>query len=431
VSIVILHKKNLSRRRLLAKARQYADQHGERLLLIMADPTWEPMYFDRTATADTTSIADATRALKQLAVDEREPIRGIITLSEFCVPIVAALAAEFGLPGLGQDTAYAARDKLRMRRAFAKSGDVPQPRFELAHTAAGARRIAQEFGYPAIIKPIIGCHSMFVHKVSTEADVDQVFDEAQRGAWDGFAFDPLHAELRDQYAGGVLVEQFVPGPEISVESLVIDGVTHSLAIHDKPLPQGSTFEEIYASTPTRLPADTVTEVLAATARVHAALGIDTGATHVEFRLRDGREPVVLEAGARMGGGPIYRSVLLSTGVDMLEAVLDLATGRRPQIAPHGAPVPIGFRNIFPEQGGRVVGVVGVDEANGQQHVHEVEVFRKVGEFADVPPNTYEGHGHVIFTAPTLDELDRRFAELTRTLRIETDGRRPAEAAGHA
>ncbi|MFF9644128.1 ATP-grasp domain-containing protein [Kitasatospora aureofaciens] len=419
MSILLVHKKNLSRRRLLEKTREYAQRHGERLLLIMADPTWESEYFDRVAVADTTSIEESLKACRALLAEEEEPVTGVITLSEFCVPTAAAIAAELDLPSVSEQTAYTARDKFAMRSAFAEAGDVPQPKFALVTDAQQAVEHAEQFGYPVIIKPVIGCHSMFVQKIHDEQELVEAFPEIQKGAWEGFAFDPLHERTFNRYGGGILIEEFVGGTEISVESLIVDGVTHSIAIHDKPLPQGTTFEEVYACTPTRLPAETVAKIYAATAACHRALGITTGASHVEWRLRDGKEPVILEAGARMGGGPIYRSVLLSTGVDMLEAMLDLATGRTPTIEPRPEPTPIGFRNIFPERPGTLSEIVGAAEAEAADDVHDLEIFRGIGDALDVPPNTYEGYGHVIFTAPDIERLDARFAELLRTLRLET------------
>jgi len=111
-------------------------------------------------------------------------------------------------------------------------------------------------------------------------------------------------------------------------------------------------------------------------------------------------------------------------VDMLEAMLDLATGRPPTVESREQPTPIGFRNIFPERAGHLVEVVGVEESEADPNVHDIEIFRELGQFADTPPNTYEGHGHVIFAAPAFAELDDRFAQLVRDLRLETDGRRP-------
>jgi biotin carboxylase len=420
MSILLLHTKNLSRRRHLERARRYADEHGQRLLLIVKEPTWEQEYVHKVVLADTTSIPETVVAAKKLAEEETEPITAVLTFVEHSVPSAAAVAEEFGLPHVSPRTAYIARDKYAMRQAFAEAGNVPQPKFALARTLDEARQAAEKVGYPLILKPFIGGGSMYVRSIDNDAELAEYFDFIRDGAWDGFDYDPLYQPAVKQYGRAILVEEFVPGVEISVESLVVNGETHSIAIHDKPLPTGPYFEEVYACTPTRLPSDLVDVLYQATAAAHKALNIDIGATHVEFRLRDGREPVILEAAARLGGGPIYRSVQLSTGVDMVEAVLELAMGRTPKIEPRRQPVWTGFRNIFPTEAGKLREITGLAEAEAAPDVHDIEVYRKPGDFLNVPPHTFQGHGHVLFTAGSERELDETFHGLLNSIRFEVE-----------
>lgn len=414
MSILVLHKKNLSRRRHLARARKYAEDNGQRLLLIMKDPTWEKEYVDQVVVADTSSIEETGAAARGLA----EPVDAVLTFAEASVPAVARVGAELGLPAVGERTAFLARDKHAMRMAV--GAKAAQPDFALARDLDEARRAAGRIGYPVILKPIIGTGSMYVRAVGSGDDLARHFETVHRGSWESLDYDPLHRAAREQYGGALLIEEFVPGTEISVESVVSGGRTTSFAIHDKPLPTGPTFEEVYACTPTRLPRATVERLYAATAAVHEAMGIEIGVTHVEFRLRDG-EPVLLEAAARMGGGPIYRSVQLSTGVDMVEAALDLAMGRAPVIAPRPEPVAVGFRNIFPGRAGTLAAVHGVEEARADPRVDEIEIYRRVGEHLKVPPQTFQGHGHLIFTAGSVDLLDEVFEEFRRLVRLEVTG----------
>lgn len=422
MSILILHKKNLSRRRHLARTQRYAQEHGERVLLVMKDPTWEGDYADRVIKADTASIPDTLAAVKEATVDEPEPITAVVTFIDSGVPTAAALANALGLPSISDRTAYLARDKFAMRTAFAQAGDIPQPRFGVAHTLAEAKELAGYVGYPLVLKPFIGSGSMYVRSIADERELTEHFEEIRAGAWDGFEFDPLHADAVHEYAGGLLMEEFVPGAEISVESLIVHGRTHSIAIHDKPLPTGPTFEEVYACTPTRLPEDVVAALYAVTESVHRAMGITTGASHVEFRLRGDREPVILEAAARMGGGPIYRSVQLSTGVDMVAALLDIASGREPVIEPDPNPNAAGFWNIFPQRPGNLTEVAGLAQAQADPRVDEVDIYKRLGEFLDVPPRTFQSHGHLIFTAPRQQDLDESFHELTELVQLRTDWR---------
>jgi biotin carboxylase len=420
MSILIVHKTNLSRRRHLARSRDYARGHGERLLMIMKDPTWELEYVDRVVTADTTSIEETVAAAKMLAENESEPIRGVVTFAEACVPTIARVAAEFGLPGASEQTAYAARDKYAMRITNAAAGNVSQPGFELAQTLDEAKNAAARLGYPLIMKPIIGTGSMYVRSVANERELAENFGPIRQGAWTGFDYDPLNTAAHEEYGGALLMEEFVPGPEVSVESLVIGGRTRSIAIHDKPLPTGPTFEEVYACTPTRLPAETVERLYDATAAVHKAMDITMGATHVEFRLRDGEEPVLLEAADRMGGGPIYRSVQLSTGVDMVTAVLDIATGRTPVVEPRDEPTSVGFWNIFPARAGILCEIRGVEQAQADPRVDEIEIYRRLGDRLAVPPQTFQGHGHLIFQVGAMSELEDTFDELVQMVNLETE-----------
>jgi len=414
MSIVIVHKTNLSRRRHLERARRYAVEHGEELVLLMAGATWEAEFADRVVPVD---VGDADAVLAAVKA-ETGPVSGVITFAEALVPAVARVAAEFGLPWVGERTAQLARDKYRMRLAAAEAG-VPQPRFGLARTVAEALAVGERVGYPLVLKPVLGTGSMFVRSVADRAELAQHFATFRAGAWDGFTKDPLHDAAEREYDGALLLEEFVGGPEISVESVVDGGVTRSFAIHDKPLPTGPTFEEVYACTPSRLPEDVATAAYRAAAGVHAALGITVGGTHVEFRLRDGVEPVLLEAAARLGGGPIYASVLLSTGVDLVAAALDLATGRTPVIEPRERPTAVGFWNIFPAEPGRLVAAHGVAAARADDRVAELEIYRSPGDVLAVPPQTFQGHGHLIFTAPSVDDLDDTFADLTGLVRLET------------
>ncbi|GIH66722.1 MULTISPECIES: ATP-grasp domain-containing protein [Microbispora] len=419
MSILVVHGKNLSRRRHLARVHAFGREHGQRVLLLMKNPSWESEHADRVVTVDTSVLGDTLAAAVRLRDEESEPIRAVVTFSERLVPAAARIAAELGLPYVSEHTAHIARDKYAMREAVAAAGGVLQPRYGLARSLPEARELAGRFGYPLILKPVIGTGSMYVRCVADDAELAEHFEFLRAESWDASDQDPLYRAAHEEYGGALLVEEFVPGTEICIESLVHRGETRVVAIHDKPLPTGPTFEEVYACTPTRLPADLVRTITDATAAVHRAMGIEIGPTHVEFRLRDEREPVLLEAAARMGGGPIYRSVQLSLGIDLVEAALEQALGGEPRLEPATAPRPVGFWNIFPEQPGVLTAVHGVEEAAADPRIDEFEIYREIGEYLKVPPQTFQGHGHLIFTVDEVDQLDGVFAELTKTVRLDT------------
>jgi hypothetical protein len=103
-----------------------------------------------------------------------------------------------------------------------------------------------------------------------------------------------------------LVEEYVPGPEISIDALLADGVLTVVAVFDKPeMPDGPTFEETMLVTPSRLPADVIARAEGVVERAARALGLRHGPLHAELRIDqrwgDSR-PKMLELAARSRGG---------------------------------------------------------------------------------------------------------------------------------
>ncbi|MBN6038030.1 ATP-grasp domain-containing protein [Amycolatopsis sp. 195334CR] len=407
MSLLVVHVANVARRRHFARLRA----HCPRLLLLMREPSWEAEFADRVVDADTTDLAATVAAARALA--EREPVHGVLAFVEHAVPLAAAVAAELGLPFVSPETAYLARDKHAMRQAFAEAG-LAQPGFGVARTVAEALAAADRIGYPLVLKPILGGGSKYVVRVDDPGQLAERFEATRRGAWDGFADDALREVALERHGEGLLLEGFLPGAEVSVESLVDGGRTEVVAVHDKPLPMnGPYFEELSYTTPSRLSSPVLDRIAEVTAAAHDALGITLGGTHTELRI-DGGEPKILETAARVGGGGVYRSVLLSTGVDLIAAAADLALGRSPQVRAEAAR-PVGTYTFFAEKAGEVVAVKGLPDPA----VSEYEVYVEPGDVVDVPPHVSKSHGCALFTADTVSGLDEVQRRLTRTIRIET------------
>ncbi|MFG3048630.1 ATP-grasp domain-containing protein [Streptomyces sp. NPDC048241] len=420
MSVLVVHKSNASRRGHLVKAAEYAKKHGDRFLLVVNDPTWEHELADVVVSVDTSDIEATVAAVRALAATEPEPIRAVAAFAGHGVPAAAAVAADLGLPFVGEQVARTVRDKYAMREAFA-SQNVPQPAYGLARTIDEAVTQAARIGFPLVLKPLIDNDSGYFRRVDDVAELTEHFPVVQRGAWSGIAPNPLYAWMVETYDSALLLEEYLPGAEVSVESVVVDGQAHVVAIHDKPVPaEGPYFVDVHYATPSRVPAEVRERIVELTAASHRAVGIATGAVHTEFRIQSDGTPKILETAARLGGGPIYQSVLLSTGVDMVVAVLDVASGRTPDLTPKSAPTPAGFYLFFAEKAGRISGISGVDEAGRNPRVHEISLYRKVGDAVDVPPRVWQSHGHVIFSADSEDGFVETFDALVKSIRIEIE-----------
>src|SRR5262249_47808873 len=88
-------------------------------------------------------------------------------------------------------------------------------------------------------------------------------------------------------AAAALVEEFIPGIEVALEGLLVDGDLKVLAIFDKPDPlEGPFFEETIYTTPSRLSVVLQQEIAHTATRAVHALGLTHGPIHAEFRLND-------------------------------------------------------------------------------------------------------------------------------------------------
>lgn len=339
-----------------------------------------PAVVDRVALDIFGARDEAMEELRR--ADEQRPFAGALTLYEAAVPFTAQLAARLHLPGLPVPVARRCRDKLAQRQAFHRRG-LACPGFARARTPAHAARLAARLRLPVVVKPTNGLSSQGVVRADTPLEV-----EVAARLVDAINTETLR-RYTDESTGeqpGILVEEFIDGPEFCVEAFTHDGVTAILAIADKGYPTGPTFEEGTYITPPDLPSDVIDTVCATVVAAHKALGITTGASHTELRLLDGATPVLLEVGARMGGsGVVHLPVAKSTGVDFARLVVRAALGREPNPMPTLRPRPYATSAnwIVPLAGhGEYGGLRGLDEV--LRHPDTVEVLQLLASGAQVP-----------------------------------------------
>jgi biotin carboxylase len=297
-------------------------------LLCGAEPGWPRGYLDGwTVLASMDDTIDATQlcaAARDLAA--RETVSGVLSWDEARILQSAKVAAELGLPGGDPDMVLRCRDKYLTRKAL-DAGGVPQPGSVLVADAGQAAATADALGYPVVLKPRAMGGSLGVVRADTPADLAARFgfarDTTVPGSW--------------RYDEGVLVEQYVPGPEISVDSAVHDGEVLPMFIARKQVGYPPYFEEtghvVDAADPLLADAGLTSVLVAA----HKALGFTDGTTHSEFKLTpDG--PVVIEVNARLGGDLIPYLGMRASGIDPGLAAAAVACGQRPELTKDRSPV---------------------------------------------------------------------------------------------
>jgi biotin carboxylase len=253
------------------------------------------------------------------AVGADRPIVGVLPGFEFYVPAAAQLAAHLGLPGLEPEVGQRVRDKALMRQALAGAG-VSGPRFRLVSTAAELEAAAADVGYPLVIKPTRSAGSVHVSLASCLSEV--------QAAYAAIAFEPA-LDLGTRLGADVLLEEFIPGPEFSVEGFVQNGRAVVVSITEKLVSEPPHFVELGHTVPAAMEPAGQRQIADWTAAVVRALGIDCTVFHLELRLRDGVAQMI-ELGARLPGDSIGSLIEMSTGVNLADIFVQLATGQRVQ-----------------------------------------------------------------------------------------------------
>ncbi|MYS81537.1 ATP-grasp domain-containing protein [Embleya scabrispora] len=329
----------------------------------------------------------------------------VLSACDYYLPVTARIAARLGLPAPAPDAVEAACRKDLTRVRLAAAG-VPGPRFALCRDLGQTRLAAREIGYPVVVKPVDLCAGMLVRKVHDDAEAAR----AHRALVDF----PVNARGQER-APVVLVEEFLTGAEVSVETVTFDGHTHVVGVTDKSLGGAPWFIETGHMFPAALdPAST--RVAADTAvRAVEALGLDHVVAHTEIKLTPGG-PRVVEVNPRPAGNRITELVRHVTGVDLVAACVDVALGRRPDLTER----PTGTRSaaiglLLPNErdlpAGGAATLVGIDGADAVRHRPDVV------ELSLAPPgravraatsnNEYLGH---VMTADTEGAAARESAE---------------------
>ncbi len=338
-------------------------------------------YADEYFNVSTIDIEGVTEVATRFCPD------GIMTLAtDMPMRSIAAATAACGLPGISMDTAIKSTDKGEMIKAFRENG-VEHPWFYILKSKEDLENIIDNVTYPCISKPTDNSGSRGVMLINSKEELKASVEYSSscgRG-------------------GSVIVEEYLKGNEVSVEIIVLGGQVNVLQVTDKLTTGAPHFVETGHTQPSRLPKTDVDAIKDLASRAVKAVGIENGPAHVEIMLTK-NGPKMIELGARMGGDCITTHLVpLSTGVDMIKAVIQLSCGETPDITPKfnkGSAI----RFIDAKQG-VVTEISGVEEALSVDGVKEVSLTKGIGDKLDSVKSSTDRVGFVIAQGETADDAE--------------------------
>ena len=323
-----------------------------------------------------------------LAAAENYHPDGIMTLAtDMPIRSVASVAEKYKLYAVTPSVAQRATDKIEMIRCFERY-DVPHPWFEVITFEEELKDLLLKHSVPFIMKPNDSSGSRGVVLVKDYHEVRDAF---------------LYSKSVSK-SGLILVEEYMQGPEVSVEVMTIRGETTILAVTHK-LTGGAPFcVEMGHSQPSQLPNETIEKIKEVAIKAVQAIGIDNSPSHVEIIVtEDG--PKLVELGARLGGDSITTYLVpLSTGVDMIQACILMALGQIPDIAKKfekGSAIRYAECKL-----GVLQKINGVNEALNIPEVKHVEIVKCLGETLTPIRSSSDRVAYVITQADTAQDAIR-------------------------
>ena len=342
---------------------------------------------------------------KMVAIAKEEHIDGVIhPCSEVAMNVMGRINDELGLCGISKEIALRATNKHLMREAFEKYG-APSPKSILARDEEDAWLLFNnDFDTNAILKPSRNSGSRGIAKV-VKGISKKDFVVLYRRALD---------ESRDHQ---VLIEQFIEGPEFSVEVIVWQGVPHVLAVTDKKTTEAPYFVELGHNQPSIYPDEIQQKLKDGAIAGCKALGLTYCAAHCELKIQNG-EAYLMEIGARMGGDFISTELThLSSGIDMVAATIHVVLGVEPNLKPVEEKHGVAIRYFTPNPW--IVMSMEGEEMLKRPDVYDAEIYVKPGDKVREVKSSLDRSGHVIVTASTPKEAIKLADSLVERVKIIT------------
>ncbi|MDR2210274.1 MAG: ATP-grasp domain-containing protein [Spirochaetaceae bacterium] len=309
-------------------------------------------------------------------------LRGVMTAGTDFSASVAWTAEKTGLPGISYETALDASDKERMRRRFSQGG-LPSPAFTVMTGVPPASSFqGLPFAYPGVVKPVDNMGSRGCRRVDNFTELREAVEEA----------------LVFSRSRRVIVEEYMEGPEFSVDAVIYQGQVTICGLADRHIYFPPYFIEMGHTMPTRIPQKDQEALTELFIRGIRALGIDNGAAKGDIKLTK-KGPMIGEIAARLSGG--YMSgwtYPYASGAEPCRGAICAALG----IPPRGLePVKnwTSAERAFISIPGLVRSIRGTEEALAIPGMRDLFLRIRPGQRVLFPENNVSKGGNVISALP--------------------------------
>lgn len=324
-----------------------------------------------------------------LAAHEVYGFTKVVSLGEQAMEPVGRINDLLGLGGTSFQVASRFKDKLAMRRHLVATG-VPTVAAAPVTDVADVEGFGQLHGFPVVLKPLDNTASRGVLIIDRPEDVEAAWRTATslRGRDDLVLgqFFPV---------GEMLVEEFIAGPEYSVESFSFGGRHSIVAITEK---YTSGLVESAHALPARLTPELEDAVVTYVRQFLDAMGLRDGVAHTEVNLSPGG-PQVIESHDRIAGDRIADLVLNAYEIDLEQYAVGAPFGLLPELPDRPAPLRAAATRFLTAEPGTVVGFTGTEDVLHHPALIDLELSVKEGDRTVAVTDNFDRSGQVLVTGP--------------------------------
>lgn len=362
------------------------------------DSTFSAAEPDRLLTLD---FADPMRAAEQVRAFAVEyPVTAVFGVDDGTAIVAAHASRALGIERNRVEAVEAAGNKHRQRELL-RDGGVPVPGFRSCSLQENAAALASEVSYPCVVKPAALAASRGVIRVDDPDRFAEVFDRVAATVVQATTEPGSRAD------SGILVEDYVPGPEFALEGWLDEGRLIVLALFDKPDPlEGPYFAETIYVTPSRYSFAVQAALTACAESAARAIGLEFGPVHVELRHNE-NGPWLIELAARPIGGKCGKGLRFGSdsSISLEQLLLGKTLGRFRDV-PEREPSATAVMMIPVHRAGVLKQVVGVTEALSVPHVTDVMVTVHLGQRLVPLPEESRYVGFIFARGETSEAVER-------------------------
>lgn len=301
-----------------------------------------------------------------------------VGMIDIAVPTCAYVASKLNLPGMDELTALCATNKFEMIKAF-EAKNVPHPWFFYVSKENIKDKI--NISFPAIVKPTDMAGSRGIFLVNNEIELKVAMIESSNSS----------------DTGNILIEEYLDGPEVSVELIVKDSIPYVIQITDKTTSGAPHFAEIGHLQPSQLPKETLENISKVACDAAIAIGLKNSLGHAEIKVTP-QGPKMVEIGARAGGDGIAEQLIeLSTGISFSEVAIQIAMGEEIKFSNKVINKSSCIRFILTQKG-ILQSIENVEKAKKVTNVEEINITGVIGKYYNDMIDNSGRIGYVISSA---------------------------------